>query len=217
MLLPGVGGSDPRISADPGKAPWSAVLRLQVAGVSRCTAVMVGPAWAATAAHCLWNKRLGRVVPVGSVHLLFGYDAGGFTRHAVPDGMRFAPGADAAAGGPRGTDLVLLHVSPAVLEFVPPVRGAVPPGTPLQMAGFGQDRAERLVVDPGCRALGMVSDGAGAPLLRHDCSGTRGSSGGPVLVMTGEGWRLAGVQVGAGLGAGGVAVPGSVILGVLPD
>ena len=211
-LLPGVGSDDHRIPADPGLAPWSAVLRLQVAGVSRCTAVMVAPDLAATAAHCLWNKRLGHVVPVGSVHLLFGYDAGGFTRHAIPDAIRFPEGAEPSAPTPRGSDLALLHIDPPARDMLPPATAPILPGTPLLLGGFGQDRAQRLAIDPSCRALGVVTGPDGRPLLRHDCDGTRGTSGGAVVVQTADGWRLAGIQVGAEReGAGGVAVPAEAV------
>jgi protease YdgD len=45
------------------------------------------------------------------------------------------------------------------------------------------------------------------PLMRHDCTGTRGSSGAPLLVRTPAGFAILGVAVAAAReGAGGLAV-----------
>jgi protease YdgD len=202
-MVPGVGPGDPRTQADPGTAPWSAVARLNVAAVSRCTAVAIQPHWAATAAHCLWNRRLGRAAPLDSLHLLFGYDSGRFAQHVRPDRVVMVPGHDAA----------LLHLPDPAPFALPPLDAAVPPGAALLLAGYGRDRAERLVVDSACHALPSPDPAQ----LRHDCAGTSGSSGGPLVVPTASGWRLAGLQVAARVdGAGGIAVPGTVLLRAIP-
>ncbi len=171
---------------------------------------MVAPDLAATAAHCLYNKALGRVVPVGSIHLLFGYESGSYSRHAVPDAMRLADEANPAAPGPRGSDLAVLHIPYPAKDVLPLAYAA--PGASLSLGGYGQDRAQRLTIDPACRALGVVAGTDGRTLLRHDCNGTRGTSGGPVLVRTTAGWGVAGIQVGGERnGAGGVAVPAEAV------
>ena len=92
------------------------------------------------------------------------------------------------------------------------VDGPVPRGARLMAGGFSQDRAERLQADVSCTALGY-RPGPTGPVLVHDCAGTRGTSGGPVLMQApGEAWRVAGVQVAGNVGdAGGVAVPAAAI------
>ena len=82
----------------------------------------------------------------------------------------------------------------------------------LMAGGFSQDRAERMQADPSCTALGYRPGPAG-PVLLHDCAGTRGTSGGPLLTQgPGASWRVAGVQVAGNVDdAGGVAVPAAAI------
>ena len=217
VLLPGVGARDPRIVADPHVMPWAAVARLQVPGVSRCTAVIVAPNFAVTAAHCLTKAGLGHFVQPGSIHLLLGYDAGSFVRHIVPDAVILPAGADASGLGPRAADFAVLHFAGPARDVLPLDVGAVTPGAGLYLAGFNQDRVERLGVDPGCRALGYVRGSGDQPLLAHDCTGTRGTSGGPVLVADGHGaFRVVGIQVAAHAGTGGVAVPAAAVAALLP-
>lgn len=212
-LLPGVGRSDPRVSVDPEQPPWTAVARLNIPGAARCTAVFVDPHWAVTAGHCVHSKRLGRVVPPTSIHLLIGYSGGAFTRHLLADEIRLLPGAAPGAAGPRGDDVALLHVAGPVSSTLPPDPVPVVPGTPLMTGGYGQDRTERLSVDPGCHAVGVTAGVDGLAMLLHDCAGTRGTSGGPVLAEAPEGgWRLVGLAVGARADrAGGVAVTGGTL------
>lgn len=213
--LPGVGRFDPRMEVDDRRPPWSAVALLLVPRVSRCTAVAVAKHWMATAAHCLYSRAGGRVVPPGSVHLLFGYRSGDFVALKHPDAIRAAAGADPSARGVRGSDLVLLHVADALTDVLVPIAAVA--GTPVQLGGFGQDRAERLVIDPDCTVSGAVQPADGRPLLRHDCSGTRGTSGGALVVRTGLGsWALAGLQVAAEPGrSSGYAVPGATVAALL--
>ena len=195
--------------------PWAAIARLQVPGVSRCTAVIVQPNFAVTAAHCLTKPGLGHFVQASSIHILLGYSGGGFTRHIVPDAVILPRGAS-AAGSPHGADFALLHFAPPAVRTLPLDATAVAPGTALLLAGFNQDRIERMAVDPACHALG-VSAGE-TPVLGHNCAGTHGTSGGPLLVGDdAAGYRVAGIQVAGWDGAGGVAVPAATIRRMLPE
>ena len=206
-VLPGLAPVDRREPVDVATPPWSAIARLQIPESARCTAVLVGSGTAVTAAHCLFSRRLGRIVPASAIHLLFGYDRGGFVQHVRVASTSIDPAYDLA-----------------VLTLVDPVRepalavgpGYVARGTPLMMGGYGQDRAERLLADRDCRALGTGAGPGGRAMLVHDCSGTRGTSGGPVLMRSGDTWQLAGIQVAANAGTtGGVAVPAAAIRALL--
>ncbi len=177
---------------------------------------MVAPHYAVTAAHCLGVRRLGHVAPPGAVHLLLGYADGMFVRHMVADAIDVAPDAAGDPEAHRGRDIALLHFAEPVAATLRVDPAPLPAGALLTLGGYGQDRAERLAVDPHCSALGYDVDPDGAPLLHHDCSGTRGSSGGAVLTEAGGTWRLAGVQVaGRREGAGGWAVPGALVARML--
>ena len=174
---------------------------------------MVAPKLAATALHCLVNRALARMVPSRSIHLLLGYHDGTFARHLIPTEIITPPGTDAMSHAPRATDMALLRFAKPVTETLPPSPAPVPPGTTLALAGFAQDRVERITVDPACLARGYARDQDNRPLLVHSCSGTRGASGGPILSRGPDGeWRLVGLEIaGNNEGAGGVAIPGFTI------
>lgn len=196
--------------------PWSAVGRLQLPGLARCTAVMVAPHWAVTAAHCLGVTRLGHVAPPSAVHLLMGYADGSYVRHIVSDAVHVDLDAATDPGAHRGRDFALLHFAEAATDFLPPDTAALSPGAILQLGGYGQDRAERLAIDPACTMRGYQADSDRNPLLLHDCNGTRGTSGGAVISRVDGTWRLVGVAVaGNANGAGGVAVPAMTVAGAV--
>jgi protease YdgD len=217
--LPGLGGGDPRRRVDSSQPPWRAVARLQVPGVSRCTATVVAPALAVTAAHCLWSRASGRWVPAGSVHVLPGYAFGGFAAHLLASGYRIAPGYDPTdPDATRGADFAVVSLSTPTPDALPLARLPVAPGTAAALGGYNQDRGEVIEADLDCRVTGVGADRRGHKLLLHNCSATRGTSGGPLLVRDASGTLvLAGIQVGALVGRpGGVAVPASVLQGALP-
>lgn len=192
------------------------MVRVQVPGVSVCTGFMVAPRIALTAAHCLYGNRLGHFVPAGSIHLLSGYTSGGFAGHHLVQSYRVAPGYDPRApDATRGGDAAVLVLAGDVATAAPlPIAAIVAVNdTTLVLAGYSQDRAQRLQIDPACRALGLVVDQSGAPLLRHSCAGTKGTSGGPVLHQDEDGgWRVVGLQSGARpTERGGVAVTAATL------
>ncbi len=215
-LLPGIGPHDPRVGADPRSAPWSAVARVNIPGVSRCTAVFVAAHWAATAAHCLGQRMLGHAAPASAIHVLLGYADGAYTRHLQPDAVHVDPDAAEGPGRHWGSEVALLHFTEAVDDVLPPMAGPVAAGTALALAGYGQDRAERLLVDRACTAQPTAADDDGRPVLVHDCNGTWGTSGGAVVAWATGRWWLAGVQVAARSdGPGGLAAPASAVTRLL--
>ena len=173
---------------------------------------MVTPILAWTAAHCVVSLRLGHVVPPSAVHILTGYDQGTFVRHAVAISVRIAPGFDLnRPDATRGADFALVTLGSPVVAAGLPLADAAR-GAPVMLGGYSQDRAEQLSADLHCRVTGSGVDPQARPLLLHDCAGTRGTSGGPILVRSGDAWAVAGIQV-AGFdgGSGGVAVPASAL------
>lgn len=199
--------------------PWAALARVQIPGVSRCTGFLVGQQTVVTAAHCLYGRRLGHFAPPASVHVLLGYADGVFTRHTVPTSYRVADGYDPSMPGGQGADVAVLTLATAIGRPGETLALAEQPTAneaSLMLGGYGQDRAERIAADLSCKSVGYVAGVDGRLLLRHDCEGTRGTSGGPVLTAASGGWRVAGVQVAGNLnGAGGLAVPAAAIRALL--
>ncbi|MBP2297841.1 trypsin-like serine peptidase [Azospirillum picis] len=200
-LLPGVGQADRRAPVDAAEAPWRSVVRVQTNLAGRCTGALVGPRTVLTAGHCLFNPRTRRFLQASSLHVLFGYDRGAYSRHATVVRVETDPSYDPAAARPdEAGDWAILTLSEPAPASVPPLpvqAAPLPAGTPVMLGGYSQDRSQILMADRDCRVLG-----GGRGLLVHDCSATRGTSGGPLLVRAdggkGQGWAVAGVGVAAG-------------------
>ena len=216
--LPGLAGArDSRVRVDMRDMPWAAVARLQIPGESRCTAVLIAPQVAVTAAHCVYGRRLGRFVPPGAINALFGYDGGRYARHAVVATYAVMPGFNPQGQYGGGADLALLRFAQPVGERVVPLAPDAQPGAPVMLGGYGQDRQEVVLADTLCTARGLSQGQDGRPMLVHDCQGTRGTSGGPVFTRLVDGsWALVGVQVASNTyGVGGAAVPVATVRALL--
>jgi protease YdgD len=219
--LPGIGPVDPRVPVDAHTLPWSQVARLQIPGVDRCTAFLIAPRLAITAAHCLYAVRLHRYARPDSVHLLTGYASGEYRLHSIATSYRVASGYDAAHPyAALGSDIAVLTLAAPLGDgTVPlPLASAAPvPGLALALGGFSQDRAEVLLADQGCEVVAVMNDEHGTPLLRHSCTATHGTSGAPLLSRQPDGaWAVVGVQVAALItGSGGAAVPAASVRALL--
>jgi protease YdgD len=217
-VLPGEGDYDTRHRVDMRLPPWSDVARLQVPGISRCTAALIGPRTALTAAHCLYGRRLGHFVPPESVHVLAGYGFGAFGRHTVVTTYRIAAGYDPARpAATLGADLAVLTLADPLTSAGLPLGSAAMTGEPVMLGGYNQDRAEIIEADLNCRLTGRAYDGADRPLIRHDCTATHGTSGAPVLVQVSKGaWGVVGINVAAFDGQiGGLSIPVETLRRVL--
>ena len=185
--------------------------------MARCTGFLVAPDRVATAAHCLYSARLGRFIPPQSVHVLLGYDAGRHAGHATVATYRLAEGYDPRRT-PRahGADIAVLALARG-LSAPWLVLGEAAPGAQVVLGGYNRDRAEVIAADLACRVSGWAQDGTGRALLAHDCAGTFGTSGAPLLQRDGDGrWRAVGVQVASQPARGqSYAVPAAAIAAIL--
>ena len=217
-VLPGLGPGSARSPVDVARVPWRAVIRVQTEIGTHCTGALVGPRAVLTAAHCLFGRGTGRLLQPGSVHVLVGYTHGDYAGHAravsIVTGPGFAVGPDLRPlpSAPPDADWAVLTLDAPLGtpdRVLPLLRQVPPPGTPVMLGGYEQDRAHAMVADLACTFVGLVRDAAGHVLLRHSCAATRGISGAPLLARApGGSWSIIGVASLAGVGtSGGYAVP----------
>ena len=207
--LPGIIGPDDRQSIPSAEWPWSAIGRINRAGVAHCTGTLIAPNQVLTTAHCLYDWQRRRWPPPSSLHFLAGYSRDAYLAHRRGSELVLAPGyrptrePDLSAAA---DDLAILVLN-APIDIRPlPLDGTDTAGRVVQ-AGYSQDRAHILSIDEGCRVVGPT---LGGRLLLHDCDATRGDSGSPLLVVDDRETRLVAVHVGVATADGqafGVAVP----------
>lgn len=203
----GLDGTDPRRVVNPRQAPWNAIGRFETDEGARCSGALVGRRLVLTAAHCLVDEARGRLVAPPAAYFVLG---DGTTIRAAS--YRVGPGFIPARQEPWRADwafVTLASDAPALVRPLPLLREPPEAGRALALAGWQHDRPGQLSLDAGCRALGVATYGTQGLLIQHDCAGTFGSSGAPVLTLDQDGhWAIIGVQAKAALGQRfGVAVP----------
>jgi protease YdgD len=151
-----------------------------------------------TAAHCIYNRRTLAFLRPGSLHVLLGYERGGYFWHAQV--VRYVVGDRFDASEPArhpDSDWALLELAASVPSAIEPLRLAkdLPAhGTSVALPGYNQDGSHVLMADTSCRITGIFMVN-GEPMLSHDCSATRGTSGGPSLAERDNHWEVVGINI----------------------
>ena len=195
--------ADPRMVVDPRAPPWDAVAKVQTNTAIRCTGVLSAPAIVLTAAHCLYNRLTRAMLQPVSLHVLFGYERGAFRWQRQVARVDVGTGFAGTGPQPQQSDWARLELTESVP--VPPLsvfKGEVAAGTRVALAGYNQDRAQLLMVDPDCRVKRV-----GGRFVVHDCAGTRGTSGGPLLTQDDGRWEVVGINIAAGSKANLAVMP----------
>lgn len=194
--------ADRRIPVDPNQPPWNAVAKLQTNIGSRCSGVLIAPAVVLTAAHCLYNPRTHQMLQPVSLHVLFGYERGEYRWHRLVKTYAIGKGFDwLSTPSLQSADWALVQLAEMVPATPLPIAANPPPSDmAVTLAGYNQDRAQVLLADPDCHVRQTVRQADGSLWLRHDCAGTHGTSGGPLLARQGEAWAVVGIAIAAGKG-----------------
>ncbi len=203
------------VSVDASRWPYTAIGKLNVVigpGSRRfCTATLIGPRLALTAAHCLWDKARGRWVEPASVHFVAGYALGAYIAHSVASRAHvpeaFDPDAPIGAAN-LAHDRALLELAQAVpvrpIDLDDEPHGPVVAG--IAWAGYRRDRNQVLSAEAGCQGHQALD---GRLMVVPGCRAVQGESGSAVLTDLETRPRIAGVLVAGPTAAGrnSIAVP----------
>jgi protease YdgD len=223
-LIGAAGAEEPKgpepANVDIAAYPWSAIGKLNNSAGGSCTAVAVAPTKVLTAAHCIFNRRTNRFLQAGSLHVLFGYERGNYTAHALVERYVLGPGFDPAKESETITSdwavLTLTAALPPEIRPLPLAAGAPAPGARLMTAGYARGRSHVMSADEDCQALPMAERSG---LIANNCHVAQGASGSPLIVMEGDVATVAGIEVAIGTHDGqdfALAVPVTGIRAALP-
>lgn len=191
LALPATGDDSRRIMlTEQAQKDWDAVGRLNIRGQGYCTATLIAPDLVLTAAHCIANRRTGRVVHPDRVHFLAGFRKGSYSIHGRVATIRPATGYF-DGGRPTARDVALVRLSaPVAADVVAPIGLAAQTSVGQEVATFsyGRDRSFILSTEPSCHIIGREGT-----LLGTSCEATPGVSGAPLILSTRDGPRVVGV------------------------
>ena len=188
-----VGLEDRRIAHDP---RFAAVGRLNLAGTGFCSATLIAPALALTAAHCLFYKRTGKPIPPDRLHFVGGFRKGKYRAHrrgrAVSVHEDFMPGVATVSAMRHDIAVVILEkpVPAGVIRPLPLDRttGSLRLTVPLTVVSYARDRAYLPSVERGCVVWAVEGR-----LLFTDCDTNFGASGSSVLTERDGTLRVLGI------------------------
>lgn len=214
----GIQGKDERTAVEADAYPWSSIGRLNNAGRTFCTAVLIAPDRVLTAAHCVRSRTPGLAfAPPSSLHFLAGYRRGQYLAHSRGMAIAIAPAQPGA--DPHGSDFAVVTLARPMTAPMRPLsvenfgesrwRDDREGGIDYAQAGYSGDRAHILTRNAACSIAGFLKRGA---MFAHSCDATYGDSGSPILVRRGRTYAVVGLHVASSRNGGyGVAIAGHAL------
>ena len=186
---------------------WQAVGRLNVAGNRSCTATLISPNEAITAAHCLFHPVTHHRADPADIRFLPGFRRDTFAALVGVTAVAILPGYSYEGPTTEGNpaiDLALLQLDQSVDGVTPFAVAKWPEAATFDITGYGRDRPQIASIRLGCGHEIQI----GAAMLL-DCAVVPGLSGAPV-VMTGSQTLVAVVSASVGprvQGTGALVIP----------
>lgn len=177
--------------------------RLNTAGYrvsEMCTAALVAPDLALTAAHCVTRPEDGYLKRISDMVFVAGWDGESHSGAAHVKAVRVHPLAFVDDRFDLRHDIALVELATPVDQPALRIGSVALPG-PLTLMGYRHSRPHRLTVTPLCYGTAIDS------LWRIDCRVEQGQSGGPVMAGEGDARRIVAVIVAITRDEQALAVP----------